>query len=469
MSKPKNEAERLLNTIVSSRARLAAMRGDSVGSVEPSLEAELPHAEQTAPQVDGQKEFAEHAMFDDLPAFDEDTDISEPPLVLGIDEPPDDEEHDESSTSLSTDLLTSDDATTPVVETEHHGNPAVLNDFPESDEHRPEPEPDDPFSFIDLIPPSTPEEPAPQLEEPAPLSTPPPVRDRPLMPLPVGLATCAPQQTETQPRLAPPETAPPEKAPPETAPPETAPPETAQPQLEQPRSTLSTQDMSLIVIEDTTSAAGLSQPREVAPRLIDPDRSRLEVDVIEDHFVDDEPLTFEADVPQLTTSSVADQTPSRTTQPEADATSLFDSVSAGFDAMRQGNIRAAVVHFSDVLDWDHEQPITSRPGQMPTRPRRHGRGDERLLLSQAHAHSPEPHVEMGDLFFARKDYSRAIAHYDDALELHPEHAMALCRRGISHHHTRRPSQAIEDLKQAARIDPNIPNISRYVRMVSTRR
>ena len=229
--------------------------------------------------------------------------------------------------------------------------------------------------------------------------------------------------------------------------------------------------MSLVVIEDTTSAAGLNQPREVTPRLLDPDRSRLEVDVIEDHFVDDEPLTFEADVPQLTTSSIAEQTPSRTNQPEADATTLFDSVSAGFDAMRQGNIRAAVVHFSDVLDWDHEQ-IESRLARGRCR---RDLGDTAgamsdFLLSQAHApHSPEPHVEMGDLFFARKDYSRAIAHYDDALELHPEHAMALCRRGISHHHTRRPSQAIEDLKQAARVDPNIPNISRYVRMVSTRR
>ena len=93
-----------------------------------------------------------------------------------------------------------------------------------------------------------------------------------------------------------------------------------------------------------------------------------------------------------------------------------------------------------------------------------------FLLSQDYAaHSPEPHVEMGDLFFARKDYGRAIGHYDDALQIQPEHAMALCRRGISHHHIRRHSQAVEDLKQAARIDPNIPNIARYIRMASTRR
>ena len=41
--------------------------------------------------------------------------------------------------------------------------------------------------------------------------------------------------------------------------------------------------------------------------------------------------------------------------------------------------------------------------------------------------------------------------------------------GISHHHIRRHSQAVEDLKQAARLDPNIPNIARYIRMAATRR
>ena len=81
-------------------------------------------------------------------------------------------------------------------------------------------------------------------------------------------------------------------------------------------------------------------------------------------------------------------------------------------------------------------------------------------------HSPLPHVELGDLFFARKDYSRAVQHYTDALERDPGHAMALCRRGICQHYRRRPDSALDDLRSAARINPEIANIDRYIRMVS---
>ena len=86
MTKPKNEAERLLNTIVSSRARLAAMRGDSVGSVEPSLETEHVAPTVEDPGVGEYRNTDDKALFADLPTDDDHTDISEPALVLGIDE-----------------------------------------------------------------------------------------------------------------------------------------------------------------------------------------------------------------------------------------------------------------------------------------------------------------------------------------------------------------------------------------------
>jgi tetratricopeptide (TPR) repeat protein len=81
-------------------------------------------------------------------------------------------------------------------------------------------------------------------------------------------------------------------------------------------------------------------------------------------------------------------------------------------------------------------------------------------------HSPSPHIEIGNLFFAKKDYVRAISHYSDALSIQPEHTLALCRRGISHHYRRQPARAIDDLTVARRIDGNIPNIDRYIKMVS---
>ena len=78
--------------------------------------------------------------------------------------------------------------------------------------------------------------------------------------------------------------------------------------------------------------------------------------------------------------------------------------------------------------------------------------------------SPEPLVEMGNLFFARKEYRRAIEFYDQAIELDPTHAMARCRRGICHHYRKNHKQAFQDLQRAYSLNPEIPNIRKYVQM-----
>ncbi len=426
MTKPKNEAERLLNTIVSSRARLAAIRGDSVGSVEPSVEGDQERSTEAVVES--------ASPFDTLPNEDEHTDFSEPPLILGLEESSSEGDAEIEWTEPAEPPL--NDMTQPET---HDRQPPVPTPAPEAfpvvDEQWSEEGAEDPFSFIDLIPPAPPEEdtPAPPSEEH--LTTPPPVRERPLMPLPADLASCAPQSDlppvisqDIQPAPAPPRT------------------------------------------EEPTSAAALSQPRQVAPRLLDPDRARLEVDVFVDELDDDAPLRFEAEVPQLTApSEPAPEANAPTHTP--DATTLFEAISTGMERLRQGNIHAALAHLSDVLDWDPSQ-IEARLARGRCR---RDLGDTAgamsdFIISLDHApHSPEPHVEMGDLFYARKEYPRAIVHYDDALAIQPDHAMALCRRGICHHNSRRPGQAIEDLQQAALADPSIPNIDRYIRMVSPRR
>ena len=462
MTKPKNEAERLLNTIVSSRARLAAMRGDSVGSVEPSLETEHVAPTVEDPGVGEYRNTDDKALFADLPTDDDHTDISEPALVLGIDEP----EREDISNDPWRDVPDAGVSDIPSSTPTHAAPPSApsLDAFPEIDEHWPEAEADDPFSFIDLLPPSSSEEPSTPDASSEPLSTPPPVRDRPMMPLPVTLAACAPQQpvpTAPTPEMT---TALEGADSPLSIPEPPSPPEP------EPTQAVAVESLP-IVVEEPTSGEALSAPRAVAPRLLDPDRPRLEVDIIVDDTLDELPLAFEANVPQLTDGMTPDTHHRAPPTPPPDATTSFDSVSEGFEALRHGNIRAATMHFSDALDWDPTQ-VEARLARGRCR---RDLGDTAgamsdFLLSQDYAaHSPEPHVEMGDLFFARKDYGRAIGHYDDALQIQPEHAMALCRRGISHHHIRRHSQAVEDLKQAARIDPNIPNIARYIRMASTRR
>jgi Flp pilus assembly protein TadD len=77
---------------------------------------------------------------------------------------------------------------------------------------------------------------------------------------------------------------------------------------------------------------------------------------------------------------------------------------------------------------------------------------------------PDAHVATGDLYFARKEYKRAIEFYDQAVELDGAHAMARCRRGISHYYRKNYRQAHQDLQRALSLDPEIPNIRKYVQM-----
>lgn len=77
---------------------------------------------------------------------------------------------------------------------------------------------------------------------------------------------------------------------------------------------------------------------------------------------------------------------------------------------------------------------------------------------------PEPHFAMGNLYFNRKEYKRAIEFYDQALEMNGQHAMARCRRGISYYYRKNYRQAYADLQAAFRLDPDIPNIRKYVQM-----
>ena len=90
MSKTRSEAERLLNTIVSSRVRLNALQGDGSASVEPSLEEEREHLPDLEKTIENHANIPtqEEHLFSDLPVDDELTEFEEPPLVLGIDPEP---------------------------------------------------------------------------------------------------------------------------------------------------------------------------------------------------------------------------------------------------------------------------------------------------------------------------------------------------------------------------------------------
>ncbi len=151
---------------------------------------------------------------------------------------------------------------------------------------------------------------------------------------------------------------------------------------------------------------------------------------------------------------------------DVDAGQLKNLLSDARAAEARGNLQEAVLHYGDLLSLQ------------PSNLEAHlGRGRSLVELGDYAAamsdfqraediapHSPDPIVEMGNLFFARKEYRKSITYYDQAVEMAPDHAMAWCRRGICHHYRKNHSQAFKDLQKAVSLDPDIPNLRKYVQM-----
>ncbi|MCB9764676.1 MAG: tetratricopeptide repeat protein [Alphaproteobacteria bacterium] len=135
-------------------------------------------------------------------------------------------------------------------------------------------------------------------------------------------------------------------------------------------------------------------------------------------------------------------------------------------ALEAGDLASAATHYSDLLDLD-----PANVDAFLGRGRCHlDLGDYAAAMSDfqkaedIQPDGPEPLVAMGELFFARKDYGRAIEFFDHAIAKDASHAMARCRRGISYYYKKSYRQAFLDLQKAYTLDPEIPNIRKYVQM-----
>jgi hypothetical protein len=150
-----------------------------------------------------------------------------------------------------------------------------------------------------------------------------------------------------------------------------------------------------------------------------------------------------------------------------DARRFLDQARA---AEQAGRLREAVVHYDDLLGHDPHS-LDAHLGR--------GRclvdlGDFSAAMSDftraedIAPDSAEPIVEMGNLFFARKEWKKAISYFDHALGLDADHTMALCRRGICHYHRKRFDSAAEDLQAAKKLGAEVPGLDRYIRMATKR-
>jgi tetratricopeptide (TPR) repeat protein len=63
------------------------------------------------------------------------------------------------------------------------------------------------------------------------------------------------------------------------------------------------------------------------------------------------------------------------------------------------------------------------------------------------------YVSRGHAFHDKKDYDRAIADYDQAIQLDPKDANAYVSRGLAYHGKKDYDRAIADYNQAIQLDP----------------
>jgi len=439
MASRSSDAERLLNTIVAARVRLTSLRGGPESHPEVTYRETEAAKPSPAPLLrpDQVPEQARTTHDHDPAAWDTSNDSSfdqgdrdllafeqgdAQPMVLGIDP---------------------EEPATPFSETPpEREEPATIDDGPDLSTESAEDLEIDPFSFIDLIPPEdTGPSDVDSAADPRPSVEPPPIRPKPTMPLPVGSAAGAPAAKPAELTDEP-------KPADETKPAELKiRPSPAQrvvtPTPVEPRPSTSPAPLA----EPSTP---LSQPKQVAPRVLDPNRSGLEVDVFENEMLDAPAIAPAMNAPRLTEARPIRSEHTQPREAHRSEDDLFDRVTEGMAQLGKGNVRAAHQLFSDVLDWV--------PSHLEARLAR-GRcsrdlGDtiaaysdfQRALLQAPQ--SPSPYIELGDLFFAKKNYIRAISHYDEALSIAPRSAITLCRRGISHHHRKRTEQATADLLMA---------------------
>jgi TolA-binding protein len=184
-----------------------------------------------------------------------------------------------------------------------------------------------------------------------------------------------------------------------------------------------------------------------------------------------EPLP-DVKIPELTDDEeVAEAPPSSVTGAThlnipVDTQTVSSLLSAARGAYEKGDLQKAIQLLTDALDMQSDLAETYiNRGQCHL-----DLGDYSSAMSDfqkaedLEPNKPEPHFAMGNLYFNRKEYKRAIEFYDQALEMNGQHAMARCRRGISYYYRKNYRQAFHDLQAAFRLDPEIPNIRKYVQM-----
>ncbi len=78
---------------------------------------------------------------------------------------------------------------------------------------------------------------------------------------------------------------------------------------------------------------------------------------------------------------------------------------------------------------------------------------------------PASALGLAEVHFHRKQFNKAIRHYTQCLKLDDQLAQAYCNRGLSYYYQKNYKKAFLDLMRAYDLDPSLPNIKRYLKLV----
>ncbi len=78
---------------------------------------------------------------------------------------------------------------------------------------------------------------------------------------------------------------------------------------------------------------------------------------------------------------------------------------------------------------------------------------------------PASALGLAEVHFHRKQFNKAIRHYTQCLKLDDQLAQAYCNRGLSYYYQKNYKKAFLDLMRAYDLDPGLPNIKKYLKLV----
>lgn len=94
--------------------------------------------------------------------------------------------------------------------------------------------------------------------------------------------------------------------------------------------------------------------------------------------------------------------------------------------------------------------------------------DEFSVAEQLDATRPAAALGLAEVHFHRKQFNKAIRYYSQCLTLDDRLAQAYCNRGLSLYYQKNYKKAFLDLMRAYELDPELPNIRKYLKLVKNK-